>query len=287
MPHNTCTPGQNGELPYFQRLWRLLLDPDTDLRTKLERLFADETVRFDLDHAFLSRIDPETETQHFELVHNPHGSLETGNAVPLSATYCRKTVEDPEGTMVVNDALAEGWDDDPAYEEFGFGSYVGTTVTSEDTLYGTLCFANTDPRETPITAAERTLVEMFGQWLTYELDQWSRQRPRHPVYGEFVEYDLSSSQIDSAMDALRDPARRVILRTLFNNATEISIDDIVRTIDTPNIEGALHHNHLPKLESAGYLEWNRSSNTVSRGPNFFEVEPFVRLLNGYPGEFLK
>lgn len=287
MPHCTCTPKQNGDLPYFQRLWRLLLDPDTDMRTKLEQLFADETVRFDLDHAFLTRIDPETGTQRFELVHNPHGSAETGNTVPLSATYCRKTIEDPEGTMVVNDAQAEGWGDDPAYEEFGFECYIGTTVTTEDALYGTLCFADTAPRETPITDAERTLVEMFGQWLTYELDRWSGPRIRHPIHDEFTEYDLSSSQIDSAMDALRDPARRVVLRTLLDDAAETSIDDIVRTIGTRNIEGALHHNHLPKLESAGYVEWDRGSNTVSRGPNFFEVEPFVRLLNSYPGEFVE
>jgi hypothetical protein len=49
----------------------------------------------------------------------------------------------------------------------------------------------------------------------------------------------------------------------------------------------LRHNHLPKLEEAGLVEWDRETGTVSRGPEFEAVEPALRLLarNGelFPG----
>lgn len=281
MAHSISTPSQKEGLPYFQRLWRLLLAPDTDLGSKLERLFADETAEFDLDYAFLSRIDLESETYRFEVVHDPHGSLEAGNSVPLSVTYCRKTIADPEGTVVVNDALAEGWDGDLAHEKFGLGSYIGTTVEAEENLYGTLCFASTAPRETPFTDEEKTLIEMFSQWITYELNQWTDVEAHDPILADVAEYDVSPSQIDSMMDTLRNRERRAILRILLDDTAESSIDNIVRTIDAKHTESNLYHRHLPKLEHAEYITWNRDSNTISRGPNFWEVKPLVQLLNGH------
>lgn len=43
-------------------------------------------------------------------------------------------------------------------------------------------------------------------------------------------------------------------------------------------EIGLYHIHLPKLADRGIIEWDRLSQTVSRGPNFEAVEPVVRLL---------
>lgn len=51
----------------------------------------------------------------------------------------------------------------------------------------------------------------------------------------------------------------------------------------------LYHAHLPKLEAAGVIEWDRETETVSRGPQFSAVEPVVRLLaeneHVLPGSF--
>jgi hypothetical protein len=47
--------------------------------------------------------------------------------------------------------------------------------------------------------------------------------------------------------------------------------------DTRAIE--LHHHHLPKLDSHGVIEWDREARTVSRGPEFGEVRPFLELLS--------
>lgn len=39
------------------------------------------------------------------------------------------------------------------------------------------------------------------------------------------------------------------------------------------LEVELIHGHLPKLESADLIEWDRETGTVSRGPAFEDVEP--------------
>ena len=58
---------------------------------------------------------------------------------------------------------------------------------------------------------------------------------------------------------------------------------------TPTEEDALEvqlvHCHLPKLEDADVIEWDRETQTVTRGPAFAEIEPFLSLLIGNADKF--
>lgn len=284
--HTICTATPDQEWSYFQNLLGFLLDPEPDLGSKVRQLFEEETDDFGLSIAFLSRIDLESETERFEVVHGPAENLRDGDTVPLSVTYCRKTIADPDGTLAVSDALAEGWEGDPAYERFGFGSYVGTTVTLEDRLYGTICFADTEPRSDPITDRELVLLEIFGRWVTYELNQWTGPPTDEPNQYDVVEAETPiSPDLDSMMDALGKPARRLILLKLQEDTAENGslVLDRSSGIDASLIE--LHHLHLPKLNDAGYIEWDPNTNVVSRGPNFDDFELLLRLLNVYIDEF--
>jgi hypothetical protein len=40
----------------------------------------------------------------------------------------------------------------------------------------------------------------------------------------------------------------------------------------------LRHVHLPKLESAGMIDWDQDDGSVSRGPAFEQYEPALRAL---------
>ncbi|WP_418285817.1 DUF7344 domain-containing protein [Halorubrum sp. DTA46] len=285
MTHSICTADAGEELAYFQRLWRTLLAPNIDPRTSLEQLFEHETADFDLEYAFLSHIDLEEETERFEIVHGSHEMLKPGATVPLSQTYCRKTIADPEGTMAVSDALAEGWEDDPAHDAFELGSYLGTTVSVADDLYGTLCFASTATRDEPIRDTEKALVEMYGQWVAYTLDLWN-ELPTRGARSDAIEVRaVSSDAIDSMMDALKSRSRRVVLMTLIGAPTETSIATLEREIPHENARIPLYHSHLPKLADAGYITWDKEAETVSTGPKFSEVEPLVRLLKEYNTTF--
>lgn len=283
MAHSICTPEGDSELAYVQRLWRTLLAPNIDPRDRLEQLFEHETVEFDLKFAFLSRIDLENESQRFEVAHGPHEMLKPGTTIPLPETYCRRTIADPEGTLAVSDALAEGWGGDPAYEAFGLESYLGTTISVDNVLYGTLCFADTAGRDEPIRDEEKTIVEIHGQWVEYILTLGPplRETRVDTIEGRAV----SSDAIDSMMGALESRTRRVILMTLLGAPTEISIDTLERRVNDENARIRLLHSELPRLANAGYIRWDEDAETVATGPRFSEVEPLVQLLKEYHTAF--
>lgn len=51
-----------------------------------------------------------------------------------------------------------------------------------------------------------------------------------------------------------------------HSTDEVSRDDL-----------QMYHNHLPKLQAAGVIEWDRDGGTVTRGTEFDAIEPAVRL----------
>jgi hypothetical protein len=50
------------------------------------------------------------------------------------------------------------------------------------------------------------------------------------------------------------------------------------------VEQQLYHTHLPQLADAGFIEWDRDSGTITRGPRFEEVEPLLRLMHDHQDE---
>ncbi|WP_311172130.1 DUF7344 domain-containing protein [Halobellus ordinarius] len=254
--------------------------PNTDPRTRLEQLFEQETAEFDLSYAFLSSIDLENETQRLEVVHGSHEMLKPDTTFPLSKTYCRKTIADPEGTMAISEASDEGWEDDPAYETLELESYLGTTVSVDDEFFGTLCFADTDARDDQLTEKEKAIIEMHGQWVEYLLTLWEELSIRETRLDTIEGRAVPSEAIDSMMDALRSRTRRVVLMTLLEDPTT-SIATLERRVNHENGRLRLYHIHLPKLADAGYIQWDSDADTISKGPKFTEVEPLVHLLKEY------
>ena len=46
----------------------------------------------------------------------------------------------------------------------------------------------------------------------------------------------------------------------------------------------LFHSHLPKLAAAGYIDWDRETNAVRRGPKYDEIAPLVELMIAHEDE---
>lgn len=42
------------------------------------------------------------------------------------------------------------------------------------------------------------------------------------------------------------------------------------------LEINLRHHHLPKLDAQGFIDWDRETGTISRGPNWAGIEPLVK-----------
>ena len=72
-----------------------------------------------------------------------------------------------------------------------------------------------------------------------------------------------------------DLRRRSTAQAQVSQQAEVSAD---ASRATDRLAISLQQNHLPQLEDHGFVEWDRETNTVSRGDSFDEVEPTLRML---------
>jgi len=128
-----------------------------------------------VEQGFFTRIDGDT--QRIAVGVGPNDQLASGAEAPFSESYCRHTV-DPEtdSPLTVTDAVAEGWEDDPAFERFGLGCYAGSKVTVDGEVVGTICFADRDPADKEFSEIQETFIELLTEWASYELERADREQ---------------------------------------------------------------------------------------------------------------
>ncbi|PSP40774.1 hypothetical protein BRC63_05275 [Halobacteriales archaeon QH_10_70_21] len=90
--------------------------------------------------------------------------------------------------------------------------------------------------------------------------------------------------MDRVMDILANRHRRLMVLSLKRGGVETETDLMFRSSGREEAEMALRHTHLPKLEEAGYIEWNRETGEVSKGSRFDEIEPILELIENHSDE---
>ncbi len=128
--------------------------------------------RLEMSLGYLSRIDGEQ--YEVTAVVGDHDVVQAGVEAELSDTYCRRIVGTDRDQFGVTDAVAEGWGDHTAYQMSGLACYLGGTVLVDGELYGTLCFADDEPRAEPFSESEQAFAKLLAEWTSRELER--RQR---------------------------------------------------------------------------------------------------------------
>lgn len=88
---------------------------------------------------------------------------------------------------------------------------------------------------------------------------------------------------DQTFAALADARRREILLALAAHEADAATLDALAAVsagDAESLRLSLYHTHLPKLEAAGLVEWDRDGFDVARGPTFEDVVPILAVLGG-------
>lgn len=142
----------------------------TDLTTeeKVNKLLETSAEALGFPIAYFT--DIEAGSQQIVAAVGDHDAITAGAVDPLEKTYCRKTVGRTE-PLVLEDAEADGWADDPAFEQFGLRCYIGASVEVDGSSYGTVCFADTNPRPGLDATVLRTIADVIAQWIGYELER--------------------------------------------------------------------------------------------------------------------
>jgi PAS domain S-box-containing protein len=200
----------------LRKLTSIASDTDRGFESKLASLLELGVDRLDIPYGFLTRI--EGDTQHIVRAVGDHSQLQTGASVPQSESYCRETIQQEE-PLVINDAVAEGWKTDAAYQRFDFDCYIGGTITVSGELYGTLCFADTRRREHEFGDAERAFVKLLVQWISHE---------------------LTTTSFETKLRELNETAKRLMSATSKSQVASIAIESARSILNMP-IAGVWWH----------------------------------------------
>lgn len=84
-------------------------------------------------------------------------------------------------------------------------------------------------------------------------------------------------------DAFTHPQRRQVLTHLRERhdrgETVIELEALASGNGLDDAAVALHHRHLPKLDAAGFVDWDREARIVRPGPRFPAVASFLELMD--------
>ncbi|MFB6218979.1 MAG: PAS domain-containing sensor histidine kinase [Halobacteriaceae archaeon] len=178
----------------LQELYEVSAETELGFEEKVERLLAVGCDHLDLPIGFLTRI--EDGVQEVVVARGDHPDIQPGESCPLEETYCRRTVA-ADGLVGVLDAPAEWGTDDPGVERFDLGSYVGAKVVVDGDLYGTVCFADDEPRD---RGNER--LEEFASVVSHDL--------RNPLNVADGNLELAREQCDAEeLEAVEDALDRM------------------------------------------------------------------------------
>lgn len=90
--------------------------------------------------------------------------------------------------------------------------------------------------------------------------------------------------LDTTLSNLANVYRRRVLLCLLDHnpqsdeALSIPEDITTEKADPEELQIMMHHNHLPRLEAAGFITWQKDDGTVVKGPKFVEIKPLLELL---------
>ena len=197
------------EQEMLAELYEVGIENDLTFEQKTERILSIGCEYLNLPYGFLTRVKEGTQ----KIVHavGDHERLQPDRSAPIEQSYCRETIKSDE-LVSIQDAQGELGNDDPAYERFGLGCYIGTKIIIEGDLYGTFCFAASHDRDKEFTPGEQRAVRHLGRWAGYELEQ---------------------QQFEDRLKGLHTGAQRLLAAETTTQVAEITIDIIADVFDLP------------------------------------------------------
>lgn len=91
------------------------------------------------------------------------------------------------------------------------------------------------------------------------------------------------SSFDDMMNTLAAAQRRKLLFELLERDPQsdppVVIGDSDAETDAVADSVTMRHVHAPKLAEHGFIEWDKDTREINRGPDFGDIEPLLELLD--------
>lgn len=92
------------------------------------------------------------------------------------------------------------------------------------------------------------------------------------------------TEVDQLLKALSNQTRRHIVRSLAEHNPNSGQDPAIEELDIATAdevearETLLYHQHLPRLDEVGLIEWDEDTGVVTRGPRFEDSRPLIESI---------
>jgi GAF domain-containing protein len=158
----------------LEAVYSTIADKSLSFEERVEKLLQVGRERLGLNEAFYTKIDGGVQMIRFSI--GDHPLLQRGEQAPLADSYCKRTIADDDGQFAISDAGNTELATDSGYQTYSLEMYVGSEVRSGDATHGTLCFADRENREEPISETEQAFVNLLAEYLSKELEHRERER---------------------------------------------------------------------------------------------------------------
>ena len=106
---------------------------------------------------------------------SPEGAMSDGQQFELSETYCSLTLQQSEALAITHMADSQ-YRRHTCYRQYALESYIGITVRVAGKPFGTLAFANPEPRIRPFDDADRDFLGLFARWVGAMLERQQQEQ---------------------------------------------------------------------------------------------------------------
>jgi PAS domain S-box-containing protein len=97
-------------------------------------------------------------------------SIAKHSEFPLGDTYCRHTLSCGNPTST-HHAVHSQWKNHPCYEKFRLEAYIGSPVTVDGKVFGTLNFSSPHPHLNAFDKHDHEFLQLMAQWVGLELER--------------------------------------------------------------------------------------------------------------------
>jgi PAS domain S-box-containing protein len=150
----------------LEQLHTLTADTEAEFSQKLHDVLELGRQLFNMPLAIISHI--KGEQYIVEHVVSPDGAPAPGSEFALGETYCCHTLAANAPTGFDHAGKSE-INNHPCYKAFGLEAYIGSPITVDGELYGTLNFSNTEPHDEGFSNGDYNLIQLFAQWIGSEI----------------------------------------------------------------------------------------------------------------------
>lgn len=189
-----------GATTYRDRIYEVFADPSEDLGTQINQALAIGTEYLDLSVGFFTRITDGI--QEILYATGTHPLIQPGESCPLDDAYCRRTIE-LDTQLAIEDASTSTAVSDTAFETFDLGAYIGAKVLVDGEVYGTACFADTEPRDEQFGDAEQFFVELVARLGGQAIERQTYERQLAQRAAQLDEQrEIYRTVIDASFDSV-------------------------------------------------------------------------------------